>query len=131
MHVRGQLDLNAAIFKSDECLESQFCALAYRPKPESDAPPSVESIILLVVKNENGNLRFLVSPTFREVVQGHDLAYIDSLLNDFIERAKLDPVALIQQLCSLGVGPLVTQEAGPSLAAHPALLELCRRFIQL
>jgi hypothetical protein len=86
---------------------------------------------VIVVKDENGNFRFLVSPTYREVVQGHDLAYIDSLLNDFKERAKLNSEALFQQLCSLGVGPLVTQEAGPSLATHPILLELCRRFVQL
>ncbi len=123
--------MEASTLKLDERLLPHFCALAYRPKPEGKTPPCVESIIVIVVKDENGNFRFLVSPTYREVVQGHDLAYIDSLLNDFKERAKLNSEALFQQLCSLGVGPLVTQEAGPSLATHPILLELCRRFVQL
>lgn len=84
-----------------------------------------------MVKNDNGNFRFLVSPTYREIVQGNDLAYIDSLLNDFRERAKQNPEALFQQLCSLGVGPLVTLKAGPCIATYPALVGLCLRFVQL
>ena len=64
-----------------------------------------------------------------QVVQIEDIAYIDSLLRDFIERARLNPVDLFQQLCSLAVGPLVALEVGSQLVAYPRLWELSSRFV--
>jgi hypothetical protein len=64
-------------------------------------------------------------------VTGKDFLYLDSLLKDFVERAKLDSPALFKQLSSLGVGPLVTQEVGSNISDHPILSELCSRFVQL
>lgn len=88
------------------------------------------SIIVLVLEDEQSKLRFLVHPQWREMVFGKDLSYLESLFKDFIERAKLHPEALFQQLSSLGVGPLVTQEAGTGIADHPHLLKLSSCFVQ-
>ena len=90
-----------------------------------------ESIILIVLNAPNGDLSLLVSPTLRQIVQGSDLAYIDSLLKDFVVRATLRPSALFEQLCSLGVGPLVTYELGSSLTDHPHISQLCSSFKDL
>jgi hypothetical protein len=84
-----------------------------------------------VLENGEGNLRFLVHPELYTVVPDNDLPYIESLLKDFRERAKLHPADLFNQLSSLGVGPLVTQEVRSNISDHPPLLELCSRFIQI
>ncbi len=89
------------------------------------------SIILIVLENGEGNLRFLIPPDLSKLVTGKDFLYLDSLLKDFVERAKLDSRALFKQLSSLGVGPLVTQEVGSNISDHPALLKLCSGFVQL
>jgi hypothetical protein len=91
----------------------------------------VSSIILLVLEDAKGNLRFLVHPDWRSVVQTEDSKYIESLLDDFLERAKEQPAPLFKQLSSLGVGPLVTRESGKKISDYPHLLELCSRFVQL
>jgi hypothetical protein len=86
---------------------------------------------MLVLEDEQGKLRFLVHPQWRGMVSGKDLSYLESLFKDFVERTKLHPEALFKQLSSLGVGPLMTQEAGTHISDHPALLELCSRFVSL
>jgi hypothetical protein len=78
-----------------------------------------------------GNLRLLIHPEFRALLQDEDRAYFQALLIDLPERAKLQPDALFKQLCSLGVGPLVTQTVGEDLTGNPALLELSSTFVQL
>ena len=105
----------------------QFCALAYVAKRVGgDAP-----IVLIVLKDARGDLRFLVEPGWRGVVREEDREYSESLLGDFLERAKEQPVTLFKQLSSLEVGSLVTQEAGEQISDHPPLLELSSRFVQL
>ncbi len=88
-------------------------------------------IILIVLENANGDLRFLVDPDWRALVQAEDREYFESLLADFPERAKEQPATLFKQLTSLEVGPLVTQEAGEQISDHPPLLKLSARFVQL
>jgi len=87
-------------------------------------------IILLVLKDSRGHLRFLVHPEWLMIVTPEDADYIESLLGDFIERAKLHPEALFRQLSSLGVGPLVTHMVGREISEHPRLAELSRRFVE-
>jgi hypothetical protein len=87
-------------------------------------------VILLVLEDGEGNLRFLVHPELHMVVMDNDLSYIESLLKDFMERAKENPAVLFKQLSSLGVGPLVTQEAGLKISDHPSLLNMCSHFVQ-
>jgi hypothetical protein len=105
----------------------QFCALAYRAQASGWATP----IFVLVLKDASGDLRFLVDPGWRAVVQEEDREYLESLLGDLLERAKEQPETLFKQLSSLEVGPLVTEEAGEQISDHPRLLELSSRFVQL
>ena len=84
-----------------------------------------------MLKDASGDLRFLVDPGWRAVVQEEDREYLESLLGDLLERAKEQPETLFKQLSSLEVGPLVTEEAGEQISDHPRLLELSSRFVQL
>jgi hypothetical protein len=84
-----------------------------------------------VLKDARGDLRFLVDPGWSAVVREEDREYLESLLGDFLERAKEQPATLFKQLSSLGVGPLVTRETGEQISDHPRLLELSSRFVQL
>jgi hypothetical protein len=90
-----------------------------------------DSIILFVLEDGVGSLRFLVHPELHTVVRDNDLSYLESLFKDFLERAKLNPAALFTQLSSLGVGPLVTHEAGSNISDHPHILNMCSRFEQI
>jgi len=76
-------------------------------------------------------MSFLVHPDLRAVVTENDWAYIESLLQDLVKRAKQHPADLFKQLSSLGVGPLVTHEVGIDLKDHRTLQELSSRFVQL
>jgi hypothetical protein len=84
-----------------------------------------------VLKDVSGALRFLIDWSWRAVVQASDVDYLESLLFDLVERSKEEPATLFAQLSSLEVGPLVTQQTGERISDHPALLELCSRFVQL
>jgi hypothetical protein len=67
----------------------------------------------------------------RTIIQKQDLEYTQSLLQDFLERAKREPVALFNQLSSLGIGSFVTQDVGSNLADDSSLQELSSRFVEL
>ena len=86
---------------------------------------------MLVVKGEDGNLRFLIHPELRKIVHKEDFPYIDDLMKDFIERAKLHPTALFKQISALEVGPLVTHEIGLSLSESPSIQKFTAKFVQL
>ena len=86
---------------------------------------------MLVLKDEQKGLRFLVPPELRSIVQSDDLAYLDPLLEDLRARARQHPATLFRQLSSLGVGPLVAQEVGKQLADHPSLRELSAKFVEI
>lgn len=87
-------------------------------------------IILLAVKDEKGCLSLFVNPDFRKDVPEEDSDYLNSLLDDFSERAKFDSEGLFQQFCSLAAGPLIACEVGVQLAEYPHLMKLSARFIQ-
>jgi hypothetical protein len=59
------------------------------------------------------------------------LAYIQSLLADFLERAEYEPRDLFKQLSSLGVGPLVTKSVLTDPAEYESLSDLILKFIPL
>jgi len=84
-----------------------------------------------VLRDQEGNLSFLVHPELRTIVQKNDLEYIEALLQDFLERAKLHPEALFKQLSSLGVGPLVAREVELSFVDYPSLREISSGFVEL
>jgi len=49
-----------------------------------------------VLRDREGNLSFLVHPELSTIVQKNDLEYLEALLQDFLERAKLHPEALFK-----------------------------------
>jgi hypothetical protein len=53
------------------------------------------------------------------------------MFDDLSERARMDPDGLLQQLCSLSVGPLMTYDFGQTLSDRLDLLQLYVRFIQI
>ena len=105
--------------------------MEYRSQEFGRDSLQTSSIVLLVLEDAKGNVRLLVNPELSNLMKGRDFFYLQSLLEDFPERAKRDPAALFKQLSSLGVGPLVTRETGNSISDNPALLKLCSSFVQL
>jgi hypothetical protein len=110
--------------KMGESPHYQFCALEYRPQSWNIASAHIAPVILLVLMDEEEHLRLLVAQDWRKIVQAEDTDYIESLLQDFVERAKLHPADLYKQLLSLGVGPLVTRETGSDLSDYTSFQEL-------
>lgn len=88
-------------------------------------------MLLLVLRELGGSLSLLVHPEFRTVVEDEDRGYIESLLRDLPDRAKLYPADLFKQLSSLGVGPLVTKDVGLDLSECPSLKEATSLFVKL
>jgi len=86
---------------------------------------------LLVFEDAKGGLCFLVRPDWRSAVQPEDVNYITNLFRDFPERADEQAAALFEQLSSLAVGPLVTQQTGERISDYPPLLDQFSRFVQL
>jgi hypothetical protein len=84
-----------------------------------------------VLREDENGLRFLIHPEMRSIVQAEDLNYLESLLNDFVERGKIYPAPLFKQISSLGVGPLATHECGSKLSDHPSLKELSVHFVEV
>lgn len=119
--------MNEGTNKSNESPKGQFCVLEYRTPDWNKAA----SILLIVLEDAKKGLRFLVHPEWRSTILANDVDYVDSLLRDFLERAKVHPETLFKQLSSLGVGPLVTHATGTSISDHPTLSELCSRFVEL
>jgi hypothetical protein len=105
----------------------RFCAVEYR----AQSLGGTAFTILLVFEDASSNLRFLVRQNWQSLVQLGDVNYINDLLGDFLERAKERPADLFEQLSSLSVGPLVTQQTGEQISDHPHLLESVSRFVQL
>jgi hypothetical protein len=111
----------------DGAPQRQFCVLKYRRRGGEDGAP----ILVVVILDREGSLEILTHSDWRNLVEPIDAEYIDSLFLDFKQRATHHPEELFEQLCWLGVGPLVTIQAGESISDHPALLELCDSFLPL
>lgn len=125
------MNLNAANLGTDSPSQMRFCALEYWPQNWEIATSTVAPVILLVLRDEKGRLHIRIHPELHVLVHSEDLAFLESLLQDFTERAKLHPEELFKHLCSLGVGPLVTQQVGSNLLDHPLLQECSLKFEEL
>lgn len=110
---------------------SEFCVIEYYRS--LDVPsPSDGVAILLVLKNREGRLAILMHPEVRNLVEGQDLEYVDSLMTDFMQRARSCPEELFEQLCELGgVGPLLTRDVGEDISDSPAVRSCCSKFVEL
>lgn len=102
----------------------RVCVLGYRPHEVGHIAGGDPEVIVIALMDEAGSLRFLVNPDIESIVLADDLTYIQSLLEDFIERAKYEPRDLFKQLCSLGVGPLVTKRVLTYYADYESMSEL-------
>lgn len=109
-----------------------YCALAYRPThAEGKELPQNIQIVLLAFESSAGNLTLLVSTSLTKIVRVEDRPYFDELFQDLRERTLLDPEALLQQLSSLSVGPLVTHRTGIVSADDQYLTDFCSDFVSL
>jgi hypothetical protein len=111
--------------------QPKFCALEYNPAPVGSPLPTTKNVILLVIRDAECELQFLISPRLRQIVKDIDLPYIDSLLKDFIERVKLNAALLFEQLCSLSVGVLLTWAVGEQIVDHPEIRDLALQFVPI
>jgi len=84
-----------------------------------------------VLKDPGGNIQVRIHPNWRSLVHSDDLVYLQSVSQDFVERAKEQPDDLVVQIASLVVGPLVTSALGANLKDHPELHELSSTFVQI
>ncbi len=107
----------------------RFCVLSYRDQSEDPAASTGSLVIALVLFEDNDELQVLVTPRLREVVQEDDWLYLDALFNDFLVRAKMSADLLFQQLRSLQVGPLLTEEVDADLAGYPHLVAITKDFV--
>lgn len=131
MPLNERKDHNYLSTDNNETPQIQYCSLEYREQRWGSASARFRPVVLLVFKETEGNLRFLVHPELRSIIQKEDLPYTESLLIDFLERSKQEPDALFKQLSSLGVGTLVTQDVGMDLDTNDGIRELSARFIEL
>jgi hypothetical protein len=92
--------------------EARYCCLEYRPVDTPVAGTLEVRAVLLLVQSRAHGLRFYVHPKLLNLIHPDDRAYFESLLEDLLERATRDPDRLFQQMSTLGVGLLVTQESG-------------------
>ena len=105
----------------------QFCALAYRAQ-EAEGVPSLENVLIILVRNYEGDSRVLTRTHWVDVVDQDDKEYIDEMLSDFEARMRREADHLLKQVSSLSVGPLITYAAGPRLVDHADLFALCGVF---
>jgi hypothetical protein len=119
-------------FLRDEGPIAYYCALEYCPE-KFPRPPRVERVVLLVVRYENGLLNIFVSSDWETIIDPKHREYFRALLDDFEARAETARDALLKQIASLSVGPLVTYAAGTGseLAANEPLLDVCKHFVVL
>jgi hypothetical protein len=108
-----------------------FCVLEYLPKFESSYLPVMDRVVLLAEREGGRPLRILVHPKLLQVIQETDRPYIGSLLEDMLERGKVDAERLFQQLSSLTAGPLVTRAVGERIADHTEIAVLAAQFVPL
>jgi hypothetical protein len=130
MLIGGATVLSKTSFNAANISDVHFCALAYRPTDWEEASPQAAPVVMLALKDQTDHLSFLVHPELHAIVRREDLAFVESLVEDFIERAKLHPAALFEHLSSLGVGSLVTHETGESLSEYPYMESLSASFVE-
>jgi hypothetical protein len=111
--------------------QMQFCALAYRGQQADPSFAAGNQIILILIYSQAAGLRLLASPDWQQTVPAWDHAYIGATFADFGVRARLAPEALLEQVSSLSVGPLVTHTCGNRLEEHAELQTLSLVFTEL
>lgn len=83
----------------------------------------------MLLIEESQNVRVLIDPDWRMKVAPGDLAMLEDLFADFIERARSDPQTLFEQCRMLNLGPLQTEEEGQILNPPQKFLDAIRQFV--
>lgn len=102
--------------------------LEYRARDDEEKSANPEEVIAIVHRTGLSELCIRVHSDWRSIARREDQPVLKALFDDFKERARLDSGNLLRQLSTLGVGPLVTCEAGQNLFERPDLLLLFERF---
>jgi hypothetical protein len=92
---------------------------------------AVTGAVAALLVDDGGGVQIFADPRLQEIVHEDDLAYVESLLNDFVKRAKLHPTDLFEQVSSLAVGPIVTHRKGTTSTDSDYLKSFCSNFQQL
>jgi hypothetical protein len=108
-----------------------YCALGYSARDDESLSSNIEKVILIAIRPTSGELSIRVHPKWLEITAPADHRYLKAMFDDLSERARMDPDGLLQQLCSLSVGPLRTYDFGQTLSDRLDLLQLYVRFIQI
>jgi hypothetical protein len=127
----GITDPSRVNLKMDEERELRYCSLEYRQQSWTGASARFRPVVLVVLMDSENRLRFLAHPALHTIIDKRDIEYVQSLMADFLERAKREPAALFKQLSSLGIGSLVTQEVGSNFDDNPSLQENSSKFVEL
>jgi hypothetical protein len=124
--------LNWSVPKVEQNRQRRFCALGFRARSRDLLKSCKPYVIMVLLADPDGKVRFLVHPELRNMFCGEDLAYIDALVWDLIERVQFQPEDVLKQLCSLGdIGPLVTLVASDERTDEAALSELSGGLVEL
>ena len=107
-----------------------YCALEYKAHDEAPSA-SLDNVIAIVQRSELDAFHIRVRPNWQLVVEPEDYPVLQSLFDDFKQRAKDNLDDLFRHISDLGIGPLVTYDAGKDLANCPELLALFHRFIEI
>jgi hypothetical protein len=128
----GAQALSAFSLRRDEDPKRRFCALEYRAQGEWSTTSCKAPVVMIVVISQAGGLTFLIHPELRNMLEGEDLEYLDSLLWDLVERGRQYSDDLFKQLCSLGgVGPLATRQFGECTSDSGAFPSISEGFVEL
>ena len=109
-----------------------FCTLKYRPVMPANARSSAaEPVALLAVRGGKGELAFYFSPDLWRLASGPEFLYLKDFVLDLPRRAKRYPDLLFQQLCSMSVGPLITDMVGVHGVDDLDLVSTCAQLVNL
>lgn len=107
----------------------RFCLLAYKSR-EFQLQSHEDRSVVLLIEGRDG-IHILVDPEWKSAVSVSDRDFIGELLSDFAQRAKSDPVNLIEQTRFLSVGPLITCAEGSLPSSNPSFADAIQRFVQI
>jgi hypothetical protein len=124
IHIQKWIDISELAARTQ-----RFCILRYQKFAANLDQSGQIPVVALVFFDDCYDLRILVSPVIREIVTEEDLAFIESLLQDFLIRAKERPEDLFHQVLSINHGPLVPLEEESRLLNHPQLLAIIHSFV--
>lgn len=111
--------------------DRRFCVLEYLSVRDGSDNRAYGRCVILLVIEEQDELKFFVPSHLQTLVDKEDLKYIEQLLKDLPKRARTDAKALFDQLSSLSVGPLVTTSVGICNVLTSSLEQICAGLVPL